>query len=265
VASDENVLASFKVGEGTRGTLLLHGFLGSGVNLRAFARRWAERAPERVFLLPDLRGHGTSPRLRPNDDLNACARDVVATAKAAGLGAPFDVVGHSLGGRVGLALARVESEVLGSLTVLDIAPGPIEASRSPTRAVLDLLRAAPDTVPDRRVMRSFFVDRGVSPALADWLCMNLVDDGHGYSWRIDRRALDALHARFTADDLWPVALDCPVPLRFIRGGQSGYMTASDVQRLNDARVPVHTLADAGHYVHVDALDDLVDMVTSPVT
>jgi esterase len=256
-------LAALTVGEGPRATVLLHGFLGSAKNLRTLAQRWAERQPERRFLVPDLRGHGDSPPLGPEVDLDALARDVLATAQAAGLTLPLALVGHSLGGRVALAAARLDPGRLGEVVLLDIAPGRVDPLTSESRQVLDLLLAAPNQAADRRQMRAFFLDRGLGPGLADWLLMNLVAQGGRYVWRVDRRALEALHDRSLEEDLWPVVEARSIPIRCIRGGRSRYVTDADAARLKAARCPVDTLPGAGHFMHVDALEPLLDRLCSP--
>jgi pimeloyl-ACP methyl ester carboxylesterase len=242
--------------------VLLHGFLGSGTNLRPLAVRWAERAPDRRFLLPDLVGHGTSPPLPPDPELDGAARAVLETAARAGVGPRLTLVGHSMGGRVALAAARVAPAALEEVVLLDIAPGPIDQRRAPTRGVLEALLAAPDTAPDRRTMREALLGRGLSPGLSDWLVMNVEPRGDGVAWRIDRRALEGLHDRFSSEDLWPIVESRPVPMRAIRGGRSGYVSDADAARLRAAGCPVETLPEAGHYVHVDALDALVELLRS---
>jgi esterase len=256
---DGAVLANVVVGEGPREVVLLHGFLGSGQNLRGLARRWGERAPAR-FLIPDLRGHGTSPRLVADSDLDQMAADVLATAAAAGFTPPFTLVGHSLGGRVALAVARRAPDQTREVVLLDITPGAIDPGASESRGVLDLLMSAPDSAPDRRTMRAHLTGAGLSGGLADWLLMNLEPDpaGGAYRWRVDRQAFHDLHQRFTREDLWPVIDDGQVPVRVIRGGRSRYVSDADAGRLQAAGVPVDTLAGAGHHVHVEALDALVD-------
>src|ERR1700754_1245749 len=105
-------LAHSAIGEGGEDVVLLHGFLGSGKNLRTLAQRWLERAPDHQFVLPDLRGHGLSPPLPAQADLYTLARDVLATARAAEVVEPFTIVGHSLGGRVALAAAALHPDRL---------------------------------------------------------------------------------------------------------------------------------------------------------
>jgi esterase len=77
-------------------------------------------------------------------------------------------------------------------------------------------------------------------------------------WTVDRRALDRLQARIGADDLWDVVEARTVPIRVIRGGRSGYVRDEDVRRFEAAGVAVDTLPGAGHDVHVEALEALVD-------
>jgi esterase len=254
-------LASYRIGTGEHPTVLLHGFLGSGKNLRTLAQRWSERDPTRLFLLPDLTGHGSSPPLPPDADVGTMAADLRETIDAEGL-SRVSLVGHSLGGRVALALVRLEPALVRDLVLLDITPGPIDDRLSASRRALQVLLRAPDEAPDRRSLRGFLVEGGLSPGLADWLAMNVrLEDGRA-RWTFDRGALDRLQTRISADDLWDVIEERLVPTRAIRGGRSGYVRDEDVRRFEAAGVPVDTLPDAGHDVHVEALDALVDRLAA---
>lgn len=257
------LLATVPFAEGPQTVVLLHGFLGSGKNLRSLAQRWSEAAPGRHrFLLIDLPGHGESPPLTRDSDLDAIARDVLASASAAGGQDPLIICGHSLGGRVALAAARRAPDRLRQVIMLDITPGPIALADSESRAVLDILVRAPDEVPDRKTMRQHLIAQGLSPGISDWLLMNLEGSPGSYHWRFDRQALDALHARFTAEDLWSVVENRAVPLRAIRGGRSRYLPDIDAQRLRNSGCPVDTLPEAGHHLHVDALPQLVELLAA---
>jgi pimeloyl-ACP methyl ester carboxylesterase len=254
-------LASFSVGEGARGGVLLHGFLGSGKNLRSLAQRWVAQRPELRLLVADLRGHGESPPLAPDQDLAAMAEDVLVTAASAGLPEPFVVLGHSLGGRVALAAAERAPAKLAEVVLLDIGPSPIDPGATGSGRVLQVLLAAPNEAPDRRTMRNFLVEGGLSGPTADWLCMNLEASAEGrYRWRIDRRALAALHDRFNRDDLWRVVEARPVPIRCIRGGRSRHVSDEDAARLRATGCAVDTIPHAGHDLHVEAPEALVKLL-----
>ncbi|HYO54851.1 alpha/beta hydrolase [Archangium sp.] len=257
------ILESFQVGGGQRPTVLLHGFLGTGRNLRSLATAWSEVDKGRRFLLPDLTGHGTSPRLPPGATLSTVAADVLETARAAGLHGPLELVGHSLGGRVSLAASLRSPADVASVTLLDISPSPISPHLSGSGKVLELLRAAPASSPDRKTMRAELMGRGLSGPLADWLVMNLepAPEG-GVRWRFDRESLAEFHGRVNGEDLW-AALTLPgAKVRCIRGGQAHYVTDTDLARMEALGCPVATLPDTGHFVHVDAPDALLRWLTS---
>lgn len=259
---DTVVLESFQVGEGEVPTVLMHGFLGSGRNLRSLATAWSEADKRRRFLLVDLTGHGASPPLPPGADLDTLARDVLETARAKGFPGPLELVGHSLGGRVALAASLASPSDVANVRLLDIAPGPVPVDLSESGMVLQVLLQAPDTAPGRREMRVDLVGRGLSEPLADWLVMNLTPtpDG-GVRWRFDRQALSELHGRVNGTDLWAAVERPGARVRCIRGGRSRYVTDADVQRLEAAGCPVATLPDAGHFVHVDAPQALLRWLT----
>ncbi len=250
-------LSTLRLGTGTHATALLHGFLGSGKNLRTLAQRWSEADPSRIFLLPDLRGHGTSPALAPTTDLSEMAKDVLETASAEGLTGPLTLVGHSLGGRVALAAARMQPQALDAVALLDISPSAIASEQSESGAVLGRLLRAPAQAKDRREMRAWLMGERLSGPLADWLVMNLTEREGGVAWRFDREALRQLHERVNREDLWDAVEARAVPIRCFRGERSGYVSDADAARLERAGCPVTTLAGAGHYVHVDALEPLL--------
>jgi esterase len=83
-----------------------------------------------------------------------------------------------------------------------------------------------------------------------------VEEGRA-RWTFDREALDRLQEATKPEDLWGVVEAGAVPVRCIRGGRSHYVLDEDVDRFQAAGCSVVTL-DAGHEVHVDAPDALLD-------
>ena len=156
-------------------------------------------------------------------------------------GPPATVLGHSLGGRVALAWSRRAPDAVGDLTLLDIAPGPIEAARSSSRRVLDVLLTMPPEAPNRRAFKALLVEGGLAPAVADWVLMNLDCDPSGCRWRIDRPALAALNVRINSDDLWPALAARQASghaTRCLRGTRSPYVREEDVARFAAAGAKV---------------------------
>jgi pimeloyl-ACP methyl ester carboxylesterase len=255
-------LAHQRVGTGARALVLLHGFLGSARNLATLARGLAARRTDLDVVAFDLAGHGASPPLPPAADLATLATDVLASARALGLATPLAVVGHSLGGRVALKAAQQEPAAIGAVTLLDIAPGPVGAGVGVER-VLDALLRAPETFASRREAHVGLVAAGLAADLADWLLLNLESAGDVYRWRVDRRALAALHVRVAGEDLWP-AVEQPRGwrLRCVRGGASPHVSERDARRLEAAGCPVVTIEGAGHFLHAERPEAVIEAVAA---
>lgn len=248
-------------GDGPRTVVALHGFLGSGRNLGALIRAWTERNPELRVLAPDLPGHGRSPPLPPEPSLEALAEAVLAWMDEINV-PEAEIVGHSLGGRVGLVARARAPERVRRLELLDITPGPIPTSE--TDHVVAVLTAAPDRAPEREVIVEYLRANGLSAGLVQWLAMNLERSTTGdIAWRIDRDRLAAYHHGTRHQSLWWAAEAQPDGLRLLRGGRSAFVADDDIWRLQALGVPVHTIPEAGHFVHVDATDRVVHWLEDP--
>jgi esterase len=254
-----SVLAHTRAGEGGRALVLLHGLLGSGRNLATLARTLVERDPTLAVVALDLTGHGASPPLPPGADSATLATDVLTTARALGLREPLALVGHSLGGRVALRAGLLQPSAIGSVTLLDIAPGPLQGGSA--AAVVEILRAAPATLATRGQARAHLVAAGLEPAMAEWLTLNLEPADGGYRWRVDREALAALQRRITPEDLWPAVEGAhPYRVRCIRSSASGYVSDADAKRLEAAGCPIMMIRDADHFLHVERPRETADAI-----
>lgn len=114
----------------------------------------------------DLLGHGTAAPLPAGADSATLAADVLARVRALGHAPPLALVGHSLGGRVALRAALLEPAAVASLTLLDIAPGPLDPGGDVGR-VLDILERAPARFATRGDAREHLAGAGLTAALAD--------------------------------------------------------------------------------------------------
>ena len=244
--------------------VLLHGFLGSARNLTSLARGLAIAAPDSTIVALDLPGHGTSPPLPDGADLATLAGDVLDTARALGLSGALAVVGHSLGGRVALRTCLLDRAAVADVVLLDIGPSPVPPAAD-VAGLLALLLQAPASATTRDAFRAHFRAGGLDDAVVEWVLLNLQHDGDAYRWRIDRRALAALHARTAGEDLWAAVEGARSwTVRCVRGERSGYVTTADVARLEAAGCPVTTVEGAGHFLHVDRPAHVLDVLARHV-
>lgn len=255
-------------GDTSRWALFLHGILGSRGNLRTVARAFVQGRPGWGAVLADLRMHGDSGGFAPPHTVEAAANDLRTIEVDGPIAA---VIGHSFGGKVALAYAQSAQRDLEEVWVLDSNPGARPAARGSeaTLAVLSTLEELPKQWPSREAFVGRIVRGGYSELLAGWLAMNLERDGEGFVVRLDLDAVRALLDDYFARDLWDVFENPPgaVETHLVIGERSTVLDADDRERAHAAaerssRVHVHAL-DAAHWLHVEAADALIGLLTAP--
>lgn len=250
----------------SRWMLLLHGVFGMGTNFRSFAQRLAERVPSWGFVLVDLRGHGQSQGLPAPHDLDATAADLDRLVDALGLEVR-GIAGHSFGGKVSLNWLGQKPGRVSHAIVLDSMPGarPRDAEVDGATRVLLALEAMPSALPSREDFRARLEAQGFSSAIIDWLAMNLRRRGDELALRLDLPAIRAMLLDYYARDLWPL-LDDPAladRILLVIGGASTVFPPEARARAERARernpgLNVTVLEGAGHWVHVDAPEALLE-------
>ena len=98
------------------GMLIVHGLYGSARNWGVIAKRLSET---RQVVAVDMRNHGLSPWYDTHSYPDM-AEDLAQVLE--GLDGPFDVLGHSMGGKAAMVLALARPELVNRLIVADIAP-----------------------------------------------------------------------------------------------------------------------------------------------
>jgi pimeloyl-ACP methyl ester carboxylesterase len=262
-------LRYFVGGEGPP-LLLVHGYGGAAWN-------WAELAPllpGRRLLIPDLPGHGASAPLPAAPTLAGFADVLARLCEEEGL-ATVDVVGHSLGGVVGLRLAERRPQLVRRL-VLAAAAG-ISTSTRLSEVFITLAGVLrPARIAARRVDRVAASPRlrrlvfgGFEVANADALSERAV---HGFL-RAAELHTDALAAglALVRDDprLDLGAVRCPVLVLW--GGRDRQVPLEDAfEYARRLHAPLRVIADCGHLLIGErpdacarAIDDFLPLPYDP--
>ena len=254
--------------------LCLHGAFDHG-------RMWDGLAPQLAaqgfhVVAPDLRGHGDSSRVSSGHVWEASALDIALIAHRFGA---VGLVGHSFGGGQALFVAAMWPELARWVVNLDGLGPPasafdadadlVQASRDAFTA-LDRLRRSPvrvyptlDEAAERR--------RRINVRLPEAWLDHLVRHGTrqvegGVSWKADPMFNIGFPGDFDADTLLEqyALVECPVLV--LTGAEPD--TWSDLtddeiaMRVAALRATHHTVAGAGHYLHLERPDAVWEQMTS---
>lgn len=235
--------------DGRRVLLLLHGMGATGDVWLPCAplleRRWAGR-----WLAPDLAGHGWSPPL-PEYSFAGLAARIAAGLTA---GDRLVVLGHSLGGVVGLALAARGAGVPVEAVVgvgIKAVWSPAELAKAGELAARPVTWFASRDEAARRYLRVaglaglFAPDHPVVEA-----GLRQVDG----RWRL---AMDPAAFDVGEPELPALLAATDVPVLLARGEHDPMVTDAQLKELG---VPVATLPGLGHNAHVEAPGTVLDLV-----
>lgn len=257
------MLYATTLGESGPWVVFCHGLFGQGKNWTQVAKVVAER--HRVLLL-DMPQHGRSPWTPDFDYLGAA--EEVSTSLAESLGdETVALVGHSMGGKIAMALALLHPDRVERLCVVDVAPVAYDSAHSFDRYVkamrgLDLhgLSSRADA------------DRGLGEAVPDpvvrgFLLQNLrrhhdaTQDGPGWYWQPN---LEVIGDRLDVITGWPgdrlsprpgpglgVVAPYAGPVLWVRGDRSEHVGDEHAPAMEVLfpRVRKVTVKNAGHWVH----------------
>lgn len=266
---------------------LLHGVLGAGHNLRSLAKRLTERRADWRIVLVDIRLHGKSIGFQGPHTLEACTEDLVRLAEHLGQ-APRAVLGHSLGGKIALRYGlrheaggqrdstfppRVPG-TLAQIWTLDSDPGAQAPGGShQVHQVLSTLLQTRGPFQSRQQALSELGAHGLSTGLCNWLATSLEKDGDQLRWRFELDAIHELLSDYFAVDYWDDLVrvagdtvphsphyDLLVAANSDRWSGSMRERARTLER--SPRMEVHWLENAGHWVHVDNPDGLLEILAT---
>lgn len=241
---------------------------------RDHCRSWDDVArvlqPHFHVIAPDLRGHGDSDWAKGSSySLSDYVYDLTRLVHSATL-SQMTIVGHSMGGMIGLMYAGAYPDQVSRLAVLDgvtVLPGaprtPIHERITEWVAQLDRIAAQDNrsygTIAEAAERMSAHNKR-LTPEQALHLASQGVRpnaDGT-YSWKFDEYQKARAPYRLSPDDhiaLWS-RITCPTLL--LRGSESflrDQESASVLAHFRQAQLV--TIAGAGHWLHHDKLDEVI--------
>lgn len=218
--------------------VLIHGLFGSLDNLGSLAR---DLTKDYQVLQVDLRNHGLSSH---SQDMNysVMTQDLKQLFKELDLH-HLTLIGHSMGGKVAMALTAVVPELIDRLIVIDIAPVTYHERRH------DDVFAALQTVTEQHiterrqaavVMKAFIKQ--------DSVIQFLLKSFNKGEWLFN---VSALYEHYESISGWHDVPQWNKPTLFIKGQLSPYISRAywDEIARQFPHAKAHVIAGSGHWVH----------------
>ena len=233
-------------GDNSQDLIIIHGLFGMSDNWNSLGKRFSENFT--VHLI-DLRNHGKSPH---SDEFNyqVMSDDVFEYMKDYDIQTPI-ILGHSLGGKVGMKIAFSNPEKISKLIVADIAPRRYNTDFV-EKLLQTLYRLPLENFKKReeidKILAGVYKDRGIRSFLMKNLYRN---EKKVFVWRFN---IDILLQKANniqeADFIKGV---CDVPTHFIKGGNSNYIIAEDKLIINQhfSNFGIATIDKTGHWLHAE--------------
>jgi len=231
--------------------------LGSMDNWRSQAQRLSAHYH---VITPDLRNHGRSPHLsgmRYKD----MANDVFALANHLGL-KHFNLLGHSMGGKVAMEMALSQPDIVQRLVIVDISPKPYSLWH------LALFKALLTLPIDEFSSRSQ-ADKALSVQVNDpferaFLLKNLKSlKTGGYAWRCNLQEITRSYLNI-ANFIQKPNVTFNKKSLFIKGEQSPYIDLKADTEIILTTFPnahIKTIEGAGHTPHVEKSAVFSEMIS----
>ncbi len=227
--------------------LILHGLFGQSDNWNTLAKRFSENGFH-VFTL-DLRNHGLSPHSDEWDYI-LMAEDLKEFIQEHKLQNPI-ILGHSMGGKVGMFFELKNPGIAKKLIVADIAPRAYEPHHD---VVLTALNAVDFSVIKTRKEAEAIMNEHISDfGTKQFLLKNIYwkDSETGLmDWRFNLKVIDREYQNIGVE---VPNLSSNIETLFIKGEKSNYICESDLTDIKN-RFPNYklaTIADAGHWIHAE--------------
>ncbi len=243
-----------EVGKG-RPMVILHGLFGSLDNWMTIAKRFAEQY--RVFLV-DQRNHGRSEHVNEHT-YEAMADDLLLFFEEHQIEKTI-LVGHSMGGKTAMQFAIDNPDLLDRVVVIDIGPQGYEVHhdqiiRSLQSLDLSKIKSRKEAETDLAAMLNENNTR-------QFLLKNLYrtsgeEDSDTFAWRFNLPII----ARDIEEVGLPIFGSCHLPILFVRGSRSNYLSDGQLPELKEQFPNAELVSlNTGHWIHAEDPDGLFDII-----
>ncbi len=235
--------------------IILHGLFGMLDNLLPLAKKIEDSGY--MVILIDQRNHGRSPH---SDEMNymLMSEDVAQFMNDNWIHEAI-IIGHSMGGKTALQLTANHESMVSKLVVIDIG---IKKYQHGHHDVFDALFDVDlSTIESRSDVQDILMSKLNHLGTVQFLMKNLSRNPEGgFEWKANLKALHLQYENIVDGIKWDHP--CDTETLFIKGEKSPYILEEDKADIQNVlpNSRFSTIADAGHWVHVDAPDELFNQI-----
>lgn len=223
------------------GLLIAHGLYGSARNWGVISKRLSD---SRQVVAVDMRNHGSSPWFETHSYPEMA--DDLATVLD-GLDGPFDVLGHSMGGKAAMVLALTRPDLVNRLIVADIAP--VTYSHSQIQYIEAMKSVDLSRIESRSDVNAQLEGKVDNPALISFFTQSI--DIKEKQWRLN---LETLGAEMPKIMSFPdISGHYDGKVMFLTGADSDYVTREHRPKIRALfpKAQFVKIPEAGHWLHAD--------------
>lgn len=236
----------------TNQLIMLHGLWGASENWLPITKKIRNNYH---IIIPDIRNHGRSPHA-PEMDYNIMAEDVAKLISSLGNKTEkFDVIGHSMGGKIALKLKLLYPDLINKCIIIDIAPRTYDLNDMHIK-LANFCCSSLDNITKRQELKKGIISKFKNERETQIVLKNISHINGKFLWKINGESilnnLDNIRS-------WKGAYP-QQDITYIKGEDSDYISTQIIQELSLTNVL--TVPNAGHMIHVDNPSILIHYINS---
>ena len=244
--------------------VFLHGLMAFSANWRKIANRIEDQYQ---CLIYDQRGHGRSFKPESDYSLATLAEDLNKITDELGW-TEFNLVGHSMGGRVAMVFAAKYPQKVKTLCIEDVGAENLPESLRYYERMQNIL---PTPFASKDSMKSFFKDDFLKlfaaqengAVLVSFLQANQEEKPDGtYDWRFSKKAIFDIVKEGQVNDRWLEVSSFKMPVLLVRGENSHILSAEEYEKMLKVNPVIEgvEVKDAGHWLHYEKFAEFTKLL-----
>lgn len=224
--------------------VLIHGLFGSLSNLGLLAR---DLSQDHTVISVDLRNHGQSFHCDAMNYL-VMAEDLNALLTEQGISSAI-IIGHSMGGKVAMALSSIAPEKVSQLIVLDMAPIAYQERRHDN--VFSGLQSVVEKKPTTRKEALTLLTQHIElDGVRQFLAKSLSHQNGYMQWQFN---VEAIYENYSHIQDWKYIPPFNGKTLFLKGANSDYLMPNHqtaiIEQFPNSKA--HIIANTGHWLHAE--------------